>query len=374
MAPSAVLSGEATTASVIVDSFMEVGLDNMVGSTPAFINVDRDFLLSHAILNLPRDRVVLEVLETVSPDEVVLARMQELKGLGYRLALDDYTHAAELAPMLDLVSIVKIDISQYPADGIGALVTALSGRGLTLVAERVETEQEFKACLAAGFGLFQGFFLERPETISRGRAPDGNRLVALQTMALLNDERSTVAQLEDAISRDVMLSYRLLRLMNSAAYGVAGRVDSLHTAIVYLGRDIVRAWVSMLLLSGMNGKPNELLTKGLVRAKMCERLAGRVEPDLTHGSFTAGLFSILDAVLDTPMADLVEQLPLETYVSRALTDRDGPIGGLLAATIAYERCAWEELAGLSALTDVDLKEAYLKVLLWTRGLSKALAA
>jgi EAL and modified HD-GYP domain-containing signal transduction protein len=243
-----------------------------------------------------------------------------------------------------------------------------------LVAERVETQTELTWCQEAGFDLFQGFFLERPETITRGRAPEGSRLAALQIMTVLNDPRASADQLEEAISRDVTLSYRLLRLINSAAYGVASPVDSLHRAIVYLGRDTVRAWVTLLLLSGMNGKPNELLTKALISARMCERLAATARPDDMHACFTVGLFSVLDAVLDTPMAELVTHLPLAPAVSRALTHGDGPVGELLTLTRAYERCAWSELSAPRAVTDSVLREAYLDALRWTRRLDGALAA
>lgn len=363
-----VTAGAASTALVIVNTFVEIGFSQMVGTATAFVNVDRDFLLSEAIANLPRDRVVLEVLEHVPPDREVIARLGALSADGYRLALDDFIYRPELEPFLDLASIVKLDISQLTRPDLLAHVERLKGRGLQLVAERVETQAELETCRHDGFDFFQGYFLARPASVQRQRAPDGNRLASLQTLALLNAPGTSIDQLEVAISRDVTLGYRLLRVINSAAYGLTNRVESLRQAIVYLGRDTIRNWVSLLLLSGLNNKPIELLNTGLVRARMCERIADAVNSDQSHAYFTAGLFSILDAVLDTTMAQLVASLPLTPDISLALTDRRGPIGSALAACIAYERCDWDALAcpGLSA---GDLGNAYLDALAWARALT-----
>jgi EAL and modified HD-GYP domain-containing signal transduction protein len=361
-----------STPRVIMTSFMEIGLENVVGSSFAFINVDRTFLLSDAVASLPKEQVVLEIIETVPPTSEVLARMQALVDSGYQLALDDFVYRDELEPMLDLARIVKLDISQHEPAALEALAATLCRRGLQLVAERVETNAELRWCLERDFGLFQGFFLERPETLRGGRTPDGNRLAALRTMALLNDPQATVDQLEEAIGRDVLLSYRLLRLMNSAAHAVARRVDSIRQAIIYLGRDTVRTWVTLLLLSGMNGKPTELLTMGLVRARMCERLAARLRPDHAHSAFTAGLFSVLDAVLDMPMEQLINLLPLTAEVSEALTAHRGPVGHLLSATIAYQRCDWSRVADLG-MPSTDLRDCYLEAIRWAGGLNEAVS-
>lgn len=368
---AAVTSGDVSTAMVVVNSFVEIGLENVVGAAMAFVNVNREFLLSDVILNLPKDRVVLEVLEHVPPEPDVVARLQMLRAEGYRLALDDFIYREDLEPFVQLASIVKLDISQLTRDELLAHVTRLKGLGITLVAERVETRAELDACLADGFDLFQGYFLEKPSTLQKPRAPDGDRLSALQTLALLNAPGTTVDQLEAAISRDVTLSYRLLRVINSAASGLAGRVESLRQAIVHLGRDTIRNWVSLLLLSGMNSKPAELLSTGLVRARMCERIGDRVHPDQAHAYFTTGLFSILDAVLDTTMAQLVSSLPLTPEITQALTRREGPIGAALATCIAYEHCDWEHLA-CEGMTSEELRDAYLEALAWSRGLMGSL--
>jgi EAL and modified HD-GYP domain-containing signal transduction protein len=370
---AAVTAGDVSTAIVVVNSFVEFGLENVVGSAVAFLNVNREFLLSDFVRTLPKERVVLEVLEDVPPDAEVVARLESLAAAGYCLALDDFAHREELEPFLELASIVKLDISQVERRDRLPQVEGLKRRGLKLVGERVETHADLENCLEDGFDYFQGFFLARPATLQRHRAPDGDRMSALQTLALLNAPTTTAEQLERAISRDVTLSYRLLRVLNSAGCGLAGRVESLRQAIVHLGRNTIRNWVVLLLLSGMSNKPVELLTTGLVRARMCERIGEAINPNQADAYFTAGLFSILDAVLDTSMAQLVASLPLTPEVGQALTNRRGPIGRALAACIAYERWEWAELSN-APLPAADLQTAYLDALTWARTLTSGIGA
>jgi EAL and modified HD-GYP domain-containing signal transduction protein len=369
---ASVTAAETATARVVVDSCVEIGLEHVVGSALAFVNMSRGFLLSGLASNLPKDRVVLEVLEDVPPDAEVIASLEALRADGYCLALDDFVYREDLDPFVELASIAKLDISVLDRKARLAHVDRLKRRDLTLVAERVETHDDLETCRREGFDLFQGYFLARPATLQQPRAPNGDRLTALQTLSLLNAPEATVEQVAAAISRDLTLSYRLLRVINSAAFGLSGRIESLGQAILYLGRDTIRNWVSLLVLSGLSDKPAELLTTGLVRARTCEQLALIHSPQLAPAAFTAGLFSILDAVLDTPMPHLVSQLPLTPEISRALVDHSGALGSILGASIAYERCEWTRLAG-GSIDAGPLRDAYLEAVDWTRGLTAVLA-
>jgi EAL and modified HD-GYP domain-containing signal transduction protein len=315
---------------------------------------------------------VLEILEDTPPDADVLAAMHELREAGYHLALDDFAYRAELEPFLALASIAKLDISRVSRAEIPSALARLKERGLLTVAERVETRDDLAFCRDAGFDFFQGFFLARPATLQRQRPPRGDRLAALQILALLNDASAPIDQLETAISRDVTLSYRLLRVINSAAFGMLGRIESLRQAIVHLGRARIRSWVSLLVLSGLSDKPPELLTTGLVRARMCEMLAERVDPRQASAYFTAGLFSVLDAILDTPMEQLVASLPLSRAIGQALVAREGQLGEMLEITMAYERCEWAEVGG-DRLTLADVRDAYLEAVRWALSLREAVA-
>jgi EAL and modified HD-GYP domain-containing signal transduction protein len=364
---------ELSSARTFVNSFVEIGLENVVGSALAFVNVTRRFLLSDFIHVLPKDRVVLELLEDVPAEPDVLARLEELACDGYHLALDDYVHRPELAPLIERASIVKLDISQLDAAALKWHVEWLKSRGRTLVAERVETREELDACRALGFDLFQGYFLARPANIARHRAPDGDRLTALHTLALLNSPKATIDEIESAISRDVTLSYRLLRAINSAAYGLSGHIESLRQAIVHLGRETIRSWVGLMLLSGLSNQPVELLTTGLVRARMCERVGELLHPEAAHSYFTAGLFSILDAVLDMPMPELIGSLPLTPELLDVLAFRSGPIGEALNACVAYEQCDWDH-AACAGLTTPQLAAAYLDSIRWSRTVMSRISA
>lgn len=355
-------SGEACSARVVVNTFMEMGLENVVGSSLAFINVNRAFLLSGLLRNLPANRVVLEILEDTTPDQEVLAALESLKADGYRLALDDFVYRPELEPFLALASIVKLELLADNKAELIRLCGRLKQRNLQIVIERIETHEDLELCKQLGCDFYQGYFLAKPALLKQHRAPSAARLTALQTLALLGDPNATVEQLENAIGRDVTLSYRLLRVINSAAFAMSGRVDSLRQAVLFLGRERIRSWVSLLVLSGLSDKPSELLAIGMIRARMCEQLADFVEPGHRAAYFTTGLFSILDAVLDTPMEQLLASLPLAPSVTQALLARSGPLGETLNVVIANERCEWTSSS--SGLTDTQVREAYLEAVKW----------
>jgi EAL and modified HD-GYP domain-containing signal transduction protein len=271
-----------------------------------------------------------------------------------------------------VAAIVKLDISQLDRQALEMHVRQLKSRGAMLVAERVETPEEMEMCRAIGFDLFQGYFLARPAIMKRSRAPEGNRLAALQTLSALNSPAMTLDQLEGVVSRDVTLGYRLVRVINSAQYALPGRIESLRQAILYLGRDRIRDWVTLLVLSGQNAKPGDLLITGLVRARMCEQLGTVIDPPKAHVFFTAGLFSILDAVFDMPMGQLVESLSLAPEIGCALTERRGSIGGVLEACIAHERAQWTQ-AEYTGLTSAQIGAAYLDALRWASSMGSAMA-
>jgi len=365
-------SGESCSARVVVNTFMEMGLENVVGSEFAFINVNRAFLLSGLLPNLPASRVVLEILEDTPPDEEVIATLKALKAAGYRLALDDFIYKPELEPFIALASIVKLELVAEKRAEMMRLINRLKQQQIQVVIERIETHEELELCRKLGADLFQGYFLAKPAILKQQRAPSAARLTALQILALLGDGNATVEQLETAIGRDVTLSYRLLRVINSAAFAMSSNVESLQQAVLFLGRDRIRSWVSLLVLSGLSDKPSSLLSTGMIRARMCEQLADLVEPGHRAASFTAGLFSILDAVLDTPMEQLLASLPLAPSITQALLDRSGPLGDVLKVVIANERCEWVD-PGLSPVTDSQIRDAYLEAVRWASTMNEPTA-
>jgi EAL and modified HD-GYP domain-containing signal transduction protein len=323
---------DEATSTVVINAFTEFGLDTIVGDRRAWINVSRDFLLQGFAKALPRGRVVLELLEDQLIDNVLIEALEDHRVRGYQIALDDYVGSDALAPALEHVDIVKVDILGRDRAAVEDDLARLAPHDLRIVAEKVETREDHEYCLELGIGLFQGYFFCKPERMeARSVAP--NRLSILQLVAALQDPKIEIAQLEALVSRDIALSYRLLRYINSAFFGLRREVDSIGRALMLLGIDNVKRWATLSIFAGVDEKPRELIETALVRARFCE-LAGEGNRDQL---FTLGLFSVVDALMDAPMEDVLGSMPFPEEMRAALISREGPKGELLAAAVSLER-------------------------------------
>jgi EAL and modified HD-GYP domain-containing signal transduction protein len=356
--------GTASTAQVVLNTFLEIGLDSVVGDRPAFVNATRSFICDGLAAQLPPDRVVIEVLEDIAPDDEVVAELAKLRSAGYTLALDDFIYDPSLEPLIELAHIIKIDLSQLTVGELERYQKLLGRPGLRLLAERVETHAEFEHCKSLGFELFQGFFLAKP-SIVQGNRRTSNQVTALRLLALLDDPDASLDEVELALSTDPTLSYRLLRVINSAAFSLRNRVDSLRQALIMLGLRRVQGWVTLMVLAGLSKKPPALLETALTRARMCEQLGARLQPNRAPSFFTVGLFSALEAMLDTPLEQLVGDLPLSSEVVAALLSGEGLMGSVLSGVLAYERCEWDRVS-VPGLDADALRQAYLDTLQWVR--------
>ena len=360
---AAVVDDEAATSSVIVDSFMEIGLSDLAGEHPAYINVSREFLLSVRPLPLSPKRVVLELLEDQVIDQELLDVLEELVEAGFTIALDDFCWTPGCEPLIDLARIVKIDVLQHAPEDLPALVERLRERSprIRLLAEKVETREDFERCRELGFQSFQGYFFARPSRV-QGRRMPSQRLTALSAMTELNSTED-FDDLHRIITRDAGLSMRLLRYANSAYLYLPRRVGSVHEGLVLLGAVTVRRFALMVALAGARDVPNELLVTALVRARMCQMLSGAGEGPEGDSYFTVGLFSVADALADAPMASVLEDLPFRPDIAEALLHGTGRLGDMLTAVMAYERGDFEATRSLSERCP-DLDEVYRKAVIW----------
>lgn len=357
---------DLATARVLTTTFLEVGLDQLVGDAPAYINLTRPFFTGQIALPVTPDRVVLEVLEDFALDEAVLSGIREFVAGGYRVVLDDFRYRRDYEPALSLVGGVKLDGMALDAKDFRDQLALAKRKGLTVIVERVETEAQFREFRDLGCDLFQGFFFCQPEVITGTPMPT-NRAVLLRLIARLEDPDTAIEELERLIVQDVTLSYRLLRQVNSAAFGLPREVASVRQAILLLGARMIRHWASLILLSHMHHDENgfePLMSLALVRARMCEQLA-RDEPGCEPTqAFTVGLFSVLDAVLKRPMGELLETVSFSSPVHRALARREGSLGGLLQRVTDYEGAHWQALEAAGA--DVARhRRAYLEAVCWS---------
>lgn len=367
-----VSDGDAATAAVLLTALTEIGLSNLVGDRPAFVNMTRAFLVEDLHLLIDRDCVVLEILEDVVVDDAMVAGVAALAAQGYRIALDDFVHDPSYDALLRVADIVKLDVQAHDAVALREQVELLGSYDVELLAEKVETAEEFERCRALGFRYFQGYWLSRP-AIVRGRELSANKVAMVQLLAEMQRPDADVARLAAIISRDVALSYKVLRFVNSAYLNLANPIESVHHGIVLLGLDTVRRWANLLVMARAEDKPRELMTVALARGRACERLALVVGGIAADGAFTVGLFSVLDALLDVPMDEVLHDLPLDPDVEAALLYRAGPLGRILECVCRYETGAWAQ-ATHESVSAVDLRDAYVESLTWSAATLGALGA
>lgn len=333
-------SGDEASAKVLLRAFIEIGLSKVSPDQPVFINHTAALLTLDPIV--PPDRCVIEVLEDVEVNPDTVACLERLKGCGYRIALDDFVYSEAIVPFLRLAHYVKLDIRGLSSAEFGRHVEILKRFGVEIVAEKVESAEEFESSRALGCDLFQGYYLRKPEVL-RGRKIPANQMSALALMAECMDPDQSAIAIAATLSRDASLVYGLLRLANSALYGSKIRIRGPVQAVSMLGVDRVFRWASLLVLSGCNDSPLGYLGIALQRARSCELIAEACgsKPQM---AYMAGLLSTLDCILDAPLADVISPLPLEAQFKRSVLQREGDLGTILNAALSYESGSFDPAA------------------------------
>lgn len=351
------------TTNVMLNALTEIGLQQLVGNHPAFINLTYDFLIGECAIPDLRNQLVLEVLEDVEVTDDLVMAVKKLSDSGYMIALDDFIYHDEMLPLVEIADIIKIDILLLDEQGLRDHVKKLRQFNVRLLAEKVETQEEYELCKELGFDYFQGYFFCKPKIVESQRAP-ANRITIINILAQLQDPNVQIEKLEELISQDLALSYRLLKYINSAAFALQREVDSIHHAIVMLGLNTIRSLANLMLMSNIDDKPHELLVIAIIRARMCEELGTHVDKTMKDAFFTAGLFSVIDALMDSPMEDIVSQLPLSSDLKDALLEQAGIIGAALKCCIAFERADWINVQ-FSGLEQSIIQKAYFDAVIWS---------
>lgn len=363
--------GDTATATVAINTLLDLGLYTVAGQHPVFVNLTRTFFVNDMYTVLPRERVVLEVLEDIVPDDEFVAAVARAKLNGYKVALDDYVHDGTKDALVDLADYVKVDAAQMDDAGLREHVKILRRRGLKLLAEKIETRERFKVAWDAGYDLFQGWFYAQPDLVKRKKLAS-NRASLMQILAKLEDPSVEFEEVGALIERDLALSHKLLRYVNSAALSLRQRVDSVRHACTLLGIERVRSITRLLLLSEVTDKPKELMLNALSRARLCQLLGGKNSSRENQKYFTVGLFSLLDAYLDTTMEQLLVELPLSDEIKAALLEHRGQVGSALDAAVACERADWNGIEN-SKLPPEELQRLYVSALNWTLQVDQSLA-
>ena len=322
------------TAHVVVSAFSDLGLFSVTDGARAWINMPRAFLMETELAVLPQERVVLELLERNLIDPPYLERIAALVDAGFQIALDDFEWTEATASLLRFATYVKLDLRALGLDGVRDHVQRLAGEGVRIVAEKVETKEEYDGCLALGIDLFQGYYFEKPRLVVGNPTPHA-ALRRLRMATSLGPE-STFEDIERIVTLDPGTSLRLLRYINSAALAMRHRISSLRQALTLVGTTTVRQWILLVLLGDLGRVKPAVLTAALVRAKLCELLARNAGVRGADSAFIVGLLSIADALLDVPLERIIPTLPLTDDVANAILYRHGRLGELLTVAIALD--------------------------------------
>jgi len=359
-------NGDAASSQVLLNAFTELSIANVVGGHLAFINFTRNLLETPPPFD--RNQLVIEVLEGQKVDASMLHALKVLREHKYTIALDDFVLTPETQSLIPYADIIKLDVLQLSAQEVIAHVKYIKPFGIQLLAEKVETYEMLEFCKSAGFDLFQGYFLARPQIIS-GRKMSDNKQSVLQLLGALQDPDVAVEKIEKMLARDTVLSFKLLRLVNSAAFGLSRKIDSLKQAIMLLGLNKIKNWVNILAMSNLGDKPHELSVSALTRARMCELIANQLTgTQKADGYFTVGLLSTLDAFMDAPMTTLLDSISLSKHINDAILKQMGNEGKVLEITTAYERGDWANIdwdyLSENNISAKQLAQIYLDTLAW----------
>ncbi|HYD95111.1 MAG TPA: EAL domain-containing protein [Noviherbaspirillum sp.] len=339
--PAMVTSDLSATASVIAHT-SQLGMEKVIGDSVGYLNVDAAVLMSDIFKFLPREKVVLEIVETMKVTPEILARVQELVDDGFRFALDDViTDTEDVQQLLPLVEVIKVDLRDMPLSALLKLTPRFKQANKKLLAEKVESQEQFETCLELGFDYFQGYYFAKPVILS-GKKLSPSQLAIMQLMSQINSDADN-ADIERSIKKDVSLCFNLLRLVNTPAVGMPRRIDSVTQALMILGRSQLQRWLQIMLYAEPCKKGHAmtpLLTLAATRGKLLELIAQHLHPrnrNVADTAFTVGIMSLMDTLFSMPMEEILEQVAVVDAVTDALLNRGGLYGEMLRLVEQMER-------------------------------------
>ncbi|MGD9008853.1 MAG: HDOD domain-containing protein [Desulfobacteraceae bacterium] len=364
------IDGDVATSTVLSNTFFSIGMDTLLGGKLSFINFTQNLLTRKIPLLLPKQTTVVEILEDIKPTADLIEACREMARKGYAIALDDFVYTPELDPLIEMANIIKFDFRISTLDEIDAYLKRLpQKRRPILLAEKVETYEEYQAAKEMGFSLFQGYFFCKPEIV-QGKEVPGEQLNLMQIIVEVNNPHFKFENVEQLIAPDVNLSYRLMRYINSAFFAKSQRIASIKQALVYMGQKEIRRFISLIGISNLaKGKPGELVRAACIRAKFCEQLAELSETKVLEAElFTLGMFSLIDAILDQSMEKVMAKLPLSNNIKSALVDGNGELIDYLSLVECYEKGQWDRVSAVCRSLQIDerkLPDLYLAACKWS---------
>lgn len=334
------VDGNTATTSLLSSSFFTTGIEKISGGKISFINFTEELMLRKYPEMFPPDKIMIEVLEDIKPTPEIVSATSYLKEKGYQVALDDFVYEESFHELLELADIIKIDFLLTPIDEVEEMVKTLGKYKCKLLAEKIETYEEFEKARKMGFVYFQGYFFSKPE-ILKNKDISSNQFAILKLLNEANKEDFDIGNIENLMNQDVSTSYKLLNYLNSAFFNRLQPISSIRQAIAFLGANGIRQFISLIAIGQLSAeKPNELIRTSIIRARFLELLGLELKKDGSE-LFMLGLFSLIDAMLDNTMDNLVEKMPLSDAVSEALVKRQGELYPYLLIIETYETGEWE---------------------------------
>lgn len=350
-----------------VDSSLLFGINTICDNRLAFVNCTREVLFKDLITLLPPNQAVAEILESVEPEDRVIAACKRLKSLGYMIALDDFAPNDPRLPLCEFADIIKVDVRATLPEQRAGMMRRFATPKCKMLAEKLETPHEFQQARDMGFVYFQGYFFCRPELVV-GREVPASRLHYLRLLEMVSRPEIDLRELETMLKREVSICYRLLRYLNSPLFGFALEIKSIRHAIAVLGEREMRRWIRLIVAVGAaEQKCSELVLMGLVRARFCELLSNRLRSN--SDLFLMGLLSIMDAVLEVSMDALMKQLPVEREIRAALLGQKSSLQPLYQLMLAHETGEWTQSSALAkqlSLSDAEVASTWWQAMQWAQ--------
>jgi len=355
---------------VIHDSLFIHGLDKLLAGKKGFVNITRQTLLDGTVNILPKDHFILELLEDIPADKEVIHACQALKKQGYTLALDDFIDAPHLQSLADVADIIKIDFLAVKHQEREAIAKRYLAKNKILLAEKVETESDFKHAISLGYHYFQGYFFCRPQMMYGHDIPSF-KVNYMRFLAALSKKELDFLEIEDIIKQEVSLAVKILRYLNSVAYHRKHQVTSIKQALALLGESSIKQWAMLMTVNGLGkDKPEELVLTALIRARFCELLAPLFHlQSFQSDLFILGMLSLMDALVDQPMPYVLEELAISTQIKQALMGMHNELSPVYYFVSAYEQGKWQNILYWQADIDVeesDISTLYEEAILWAQ--------
>jgi c-di-GMP-related signal transduction protein len=361
---------EAAARSTL-DSTLLMGFDVLCDGHKAFINCTRDLLLKDGITLLPAEQTVVEILEQVEPDDLVVAACLRLKSGGYTIALDDFVANDPREPLAPLVDILKVDFERTNRTEQIALVKQYAPSGRRMLAEKVETQDQFAAAQEMGYVYFQGYFFRRPEVL-RAREIPTNQMNYLRLLAAVSKDEMDLREVEQIIKTEASILYRLLRYLNSPIFGMRNEIHSIRHGLAILGEREIRRWIRLVtLVSAGEQKSSDLVLSALVRARFCELVASKI-PRTQSDLFLVGMVSMMDAILEIPMEEILDKIALDKDTKSVLSGTGGRLQPVYELMLAQEAGKWQaakESAERLHITESETGEMWWQAMQWGRQVS-----